>query len=130
MFTLEGTIKTDGYVVAAANIHPVVYKLKENYVIYIYDGVDENEENAKVVFSLMQIQLENGKVITEYEPFIEPIEYTVAADGTVKGVNSIYPNITLTTDTHGALISAEYNRDLNKAFAELYNAIISMGGNV
>jgi hypothetical protein len=34
------------------------------------------------------------------------------------------------TDTAGAVIDVENNRDINKAFAELYNAIISLGGNV
>jgi hypothetical protein len=52
------------------------------------------------------------------------------ADGTVEGVVSIYPNTTLLTDTTGVLVKAEYNRDLNKAFAELQQAIISLGGNI
>ena len=34
------------------------------------------------------------------------------------------------TDTEGAIIDAEYNRDINKAFAEMQQAIISLGGNV
>ena len=67
---------------------------------------------------------------SEYEPYIEPVEYAVNADGTVDGVTSIYPTTTLLTDTAGAVIDVEYNRDINKAFAELYNAIISLGGNV
>lgn len=67
---------------------------------------------------------------TEYEPYIEPVEYAVNADGTVEGVKSIYPATTLTTDTVGALIEVDYNRDINKAFAELQQAIISLGGNV
>jgi hypothetical protein len=75
-------------------------------------------------------QLEIGTAATEYEPYIEPVEYPVNADGTVDGVTSIYPTTTLLTDTAGAVIDVEYNRDINKAFAELYNAIISLGGNV
>ncbi len=75
-------------------------------------------------------QLELGFFPTEYEPYIEPIEYDVNEDGTVEGVLPIYPSTTLMTDTSGAVIDVEYNRDINKAFAELYNAIISLGGNV
>lgn len=91
-------------------------------------------------------QIEAGTVPTEYSPYVpdisavkmkkyadEPdaaIEYPVNADGTVDGVTSIYPTTTLATDTAGAVIDVEYNRDINKAFAELYNAIISLGGNV
>ena len=75
-------------------------------------------------------QLELGTTATEYEPYITPTEYTPTADGTVNGVTSLYPNTTLTTDTDGVLIDCEYNRDINKAFAELQQAIISLGGNV
>lgn len=75
-------------------------------------------------------QLEIGTAATEHEPYIEPVEYAVNEDGTVDGVTSIYPTTTLLTDTAGAVIDVEYNRDINKAFAELYNAIISLGGNV
>ena len=76
------------------------------------------------------IQIEEGTAITDYEPGIEPTVYDVKADGTVEGVTSLYPNTTLYTDTQGTLIECEYNRDINKAFAELQNAIISLGGDV
>lgn len=92
------------------------------------------------------IQLEYGNVATSYTPYISdltsiivtrygtvetdsPQTYTPAADGTVSGVKSLYPTTTLMTDTVGAIIEAEYNRDINKAFAELQQAILSMGGN-
>ena len=75
------------------------------------------------------IQIELGTTATEYEPYKMPTEYTPAVDGTVSGVKSLYPTTTLMTDTEGAIIEAEYNRDINKAFAELQQAILSMGGN-
>ena len=67
-------------------------------------------------------QLELGSTATAYEPY-------TAADGKVSGVKSLYPTTTLMTDTEGAIIEAEYNRDINKAFAEMQQAILSMGGN-
>lgn len=68
-------------------------------------------------------QVELGVKATDYEPYITPTEYTPAADGTVNGVTSLYPNTTLTTDTDGVIIDCEYNRDINKAFAALEAAI-------
>ena len=65
-----------------------------------------------------------------FEPYREPTTYPISADGTVEGVTSIYPTTTLTSDTEGIVLDVEYNRDINKAFAELTNAIISLGGNV
>ena len=76
------------------------------------------------------LQLELGSNATEYEPYIQPTEYTPDADGVVLGVTSLYPTTTLMTDTDGALIDATYNRDINKAFEEIKNAILSLGGNV
>lgn len=80
--------------------------------------------------SVDNIQLEVGKTQTDYEPYIEPKTYLINADGTVEGVTSIYPTTTITSDTEGVVFDVEYNRDINKAFAELHNAIISLGGNV
>ena len=77
-----------------------------------------------------EIMVEIGSTATDYEPYIAPTEYTPTTDGTVNGVTSLYPNTTLTTDTDGVIIECEYNRDINKAFAELQQAIISLGGNV
>lgn len=74
--------------------------------------------------------LELGNTATDHEQYIEPTEYTVNADGTVAGVTSLSPTTTLMTDVEGAIIDVEYNRDINKAFDELKNAIIALGGNV
>ena len=58
-----------------------------------------------------QPQLEFGSVETEYEPY-NPTAYAVNADGTVDGVQSVYPSMVLTTDTEGAIVNCEYNRDI------------------
>ena len=74
--------------------------------------------------------LELGATATEYESYVEPTVYTPQADGKVNGVKNIYPTTTLLSDTGGVVIEVEYNRDINKAFEELKNAILSQGGNV
>ena len=74
-------------------------------------------------------QIELNPTATSYKPY-NGQTYTPTADGTVENVKSIYPTTTLTTDTSGVVISTEYNKDINKAFAELQQAIISLGGNV
>lgn len=71
-------------------------------------------------------QLELGTTATEYEPGITPIEYTPNTDGTVEGVTSLYPTTTLTTDTAGAIIDCEYNRDMNKAYSDLLQRIAAL----
>ena len=74
-------------------------------------------------------QIELGTTATTFEPY-QGQTYPPAADVIVSGVKSLYPITTLMTDTEGVIIEAEYNRDINKAFAELQQAIISLGGNV
>lgn len=75
------------------------------------------------------VQLEIGDSATDYRAFQQQ-NYIANAYGTVLGVTSISDDITLMTDTAGVIINAEYNRDINKAFAELQQAILSMGGNI
>lgn len=61
----------------------------------------------------------------KYEPFSET-EYPVNADGTVEGVQSISPNMTITSDTANVLLSAQYNKDTNKVIEKLINRIAAL----
>jgi hypothetical protein len=113
-----------------ANAKSKTFDLND-YPNYSYCIFEVKRGNNNIEMSgTAYFKLEQGTTATEYEPYIEPVEYVVSADGTVEGVKSIYPATTLTTDTVGALIEVDYNRDINKAFAELQQAIISLGGNV
>ena len=101
----------------------------ENNVIYTGDYVYiTGTTNGKAIkeigfyysastdnLSFKDFQIEYGTTATEYEPFKEPKTY----NGTVESVPSLYPTTTLLTDTEGVTITAEYNKDLNKAFEEL-----------
>ena len=106
------------------------FTLPENayWAMVCFAAYSPSAASEELIFS--NIQLELGATATEYESYKTPTEYTPSADGTVSGVKSLYPTTTLMTDTEGAIIEAEYNRDINKAFAELQQAILSMGGNV
>ena len=68
---------------------------------------------------IKNIQLEIGSSETDYEPYVEPTEYTPNADGIVNGVTSIYPNTTLMTDTDGVIIDCEY---LTKLYTEVFGS--------
>ena len=75
--------------------------------------------SGKVMFTNPQVMLKESVEEYEFDEFV-----TVDYD---KGVCS---SLCLTTNSMGAKIECEYNRDINKAFAELQQAIISLGGNV
>lgn len=60
---------------------------------------------------------------TEYEKPAGTSTHTPAADGTVEGVKSLSPNMTLLTDTPGVTIEATYHRDLVKVIEALEAAL-------
>ena len=63
-----------------------------------------------------------------YEPY-EGETYTPDTDGKIE-INSISPIMNISSDAPNVVINAEYNRDINKAFEQLQNVILSLGGNV
>jgi hypothetical protein len=62
--------------------------------------------------------IELGETATEYEPFKEPETVSVKQDGMASIIGK-GEGISLMTDTEGVTITAEYNRDVNKALADL-----------
>lgn len=70
-------------------------------------------------------QLEAGTEKTELE---YPTEFITDNDITRIVVQG--PTLMLTTDSNAVVFDCIYNRDINKAFAELQQAILSLGGNV
>ena len=82
-----------------------------NDCVKIYISIAYSAENgSSVTFS--DFQLEYGDAATTYEPF-KGKTYTPNADGTVNVV-SVYPTMTLFTDTEDATIECEYNVDTKK----------------
>ena len=84
---------------------------KSGYVscnIVIKDGTTV----SNVVFKPL---LEIGETATDFEAY-NGSTHTPEADGTVKGVYSVAPTMTLLTDTAGVTIEAEYNVDINTVF--------------
>lgn len=51
-----------------------------------------------------------GEAATDFEPY-NAATYIPAADGTVSGMTSLSPNMTILTDTDGAIVECEYNAD-------------------
>ena len=94
--------------------------------MFVVHMVVKSGQTVDLVFKPM-IEVGTGDKV--YEPFKTPTLYMPDSYGEIM-VSSICPTTTLISNTEGAVIDCTYNRDLNKAFEELYNAIISTGGNV
>lgn len=93
---------------------------------------------------LFKPQIEKGTTATPWTPYVADVSgvkvsvysdgvevqtATANADGTVEGLTSISPNMTLLTDTSGAVINLEYNADtkmyIDNKIAELSAAILN-----
>lgn len=63
-------------------------------------------------------QIEVGSVATVYEKY-NATEHTPSSDGTVDGIASLSPNMTILTDTEGAVVECEYIKDTNKVIQKI-----------
>ena len=80
---------------------------------------------------LIKPQLEVGEVATEYETPTNRDNIVTAnanADGTVEGLTSLSPNMTLYTDNDGAIVNCQYYRDIDLYIDNLITDIALTGG--
>ena len=97
------------------------FTLPTNFTSVTSVEIRFNQKGAAYVdntTAFSEFQMEFGDSVSEYEPYKAPETVPVNADGTAIVVGK-GESITLSTDAEGATISADYNRDINKAFAEL-----------
>lgn len=83
-----------------------------------------NEATEGAYVSFTDLQVEIGDTFTGFEPYVEPTTYTADENGVVNGIVGDGEVMTLFAES-GATVTAEYNRDINKAFAELAAAIVA-----
>lgn len=99
--------------------NPGTFVMPEGYHYYgIFIYIAPN----KVVSELVKPYLELGANASGFEPYTRK-SYVAAADGTVEGVTSLAPGMTLYTETPGVLLDVKYNRDSNAVIADLLEKI-------
>ena len=137
-----------------AGTYSISFKRNKNGVLYLHNGKTESgyfsqigaaETSATFNYTadadgylrissfteglaLTDLQIERASAATAYEPFTAKV-YTADPNGSFAGVTSLYPVTTLLPGSTGVSLTAKYNKDINKAFAALQQAIISLGGN-
>lgn len=111
--------------IAGNTYQPDTFTVEPNceYQIYLYCEVSNYMYNT-----FDQLQIEVGTDATPYERYIEPTTYTANADGTVEGITSIAPNMTLLTDTNGVVINANYYKDPDIVISNLAQSVALTGG--
>lgn len=76
----------------------------------------------------VDLQLEVSTAPTDYAAYVEPQSVTANADGTVEGLMSLSPNMTLSTDTDGVVINCQYYRDIDTYIDNLMIDVATSGG--
>lgn len=98
------------------------FTVTKGYVYLATTGA-VNGEITEFIEKFATMQLEKGSTVTNYEVYKECTEHTPSADGTVSGMMSTSPNMTILTDTEGVVIECEYNVDtktyIDNKFEEL-----------
>jgi hypothetical protein len=78
--------------------------------------------NATVTNQTVRAMIELGENCSRFEAY-EGTEHTPSADGTVEGITSLSPNMTILTDTEGAIVECEYIKDTNKVIQKIADAL-------
>lgn len=73
-------------------------------------------------------QIELGSTQTAFEEYKGEQTTTATADGTVEGITSIAPSMTVLTDTEGVVINANYYKDPDIVISNLAQSVALSGG--
>ena len=100
----------------------------DTLALMFYSNVNKTLSDGEYYSYFKNIQIELGTTATAYEPYTEPTTYQSTADGTVEGVKSISPNMTLLSNNNGVVINANYLRDIDTYIDNLITNVALTGG--
>lgn len=129
IFTIKYTDGSANYVGATVGQWKEISYAYTNKAIKSLDFYCEASKDNAVYIDLDSFMVEKNTAPTDYEPYIEGETKTTAVGESVE-LNSIAPNMTISTDNEGVIIEATYNKDFNGVIEKLAQAIISLGGTV
>lgn len=131
-FWIYSTTLQKGLWMNAAAAKATTFIADSNYIdaaIYCVIG-----KGTQVTGSMCPM-VEESDTATAYEPWVDPTTFKVTdgkgntftpnTDGTVEGVTSTSPTMTLSLNKEGATIDVEYNRDLTKVIAKIEAALFN-----
>lgn len=90
---------------------------------YDYFGIFVYVPSGTTMSTVLYPQLEVGSNGTEFEPY-NRTDYIPLQDGSVEGVVSLAPSMTLFADREGVTLDVLYNRDSNAVISELLNKVM------
>ncbi len=79
-----------------------------------------NNDTSDAIATISDIQVEVGRKATVFEPYVPVTTHTPSQDGSIAGMRSVSPSMTLLSDTPGVVITAKYNADTERYIANNY----------
>lgn len=98
----------------------VVQEGKKGFQMFLYSNYSADDLSTDCLFE--NIQVEVGTEVTPFKPY-NATTHIPASDGTVSGMTSLSPNMTILTDTEGVIVECEYNKDTNKVIKKICDAL-------
>ena len=118
--TAQKEFVKDVRIVVGQTYNKVTFTANTGDILRIYNGnTTLDVPVTQALFEKFNIQLEVGGTATAFEPYSEPVTYTVPADG-VLTVASLSPSMTFIGDTP---MTADYQRDLTAVIAKLEGSV-------
>lgn len=127
----DGSVRAVGTATATAYFNVALWDFNSNLNDIAFNDCAFNPQNFKTaicvnagetVDKVFYPQVEFEKV-SAFEKPCSATMHTPNADGTVYGITSLSPNMTLLTDTDGVTIECEYIKDTNKVIAKIADAL-------
>lgn len=115
---------TQGYSWVSSDVPVNTSKIGFSLSIF-FNSTATPDPNSFVTVSQGMVTL--GNELKEYEPYTETT-YTANADGTVEGVKSISPNMTLIPNNNAVTVECEYLRDIDLYIDSLITNVALTGG--
>lgn len=114
-YTCDGSANNDNGFTTFTWTHKRAAQITADTTLYMHFILMDSTTMVNDISQLdeYQLQIEYGATPSEYTEYIEPTEYTAAADGTVAGVMSIYPDMYI--QAPNANITAEYKSIYSEA---------------
>ena len=100
------------------------------YIAIHFHLASGSTAKAGDVIEFSNIQVEIGNKATEYEPYVEPQTVNANADGTVTGLTSLSPSMTIMSNDADITLECEYNADtklyIDNKIAELVSGAAAL----
>lgn len=117
------------FIAASGNLIRTGKIPKGCYFMRIEVDCADTDTATKILNGELKYQFEVGNRATEYEDYVNPLTSEANADGTVSGITSVSPSITLMSNNADITLECEYNADtkmyIDNKFAELSAALLN-----